>query len=106
MPLAPWTLEPEGLVLAIRLTPGAKREGIEGVEHAADGTARLRVRVAAPAIEGKANAALIGLLAAAGGVPRSRISIASGATSRTKRVRIDGGDAAMARRLCGEGERT
>jgi uncharacterized protein len=101
MPPRPYTLEPSGLVLAVRLTPGAKRAGIEGVERAADGTARLRVRVAAPAVEGKANAALIALLAEAGGVPRSRVSIAAGAAGRTKRIRIEGGDAAMARRLCG-----
>ncbi len=50
---------------------------------------RLAVRVAAPPVDGAANEALIRLLAAALDVPRSAVSIESGATARVKRVRIE-----------------
>jgi uncharacterized protein (TIGR00251 family) len=72
----------------VRLTPRAGRDSIDGVDDAG----RLRVRVAAPPVDGAANEALIRLLAAALEVPRSSLAIESGATSRVKRIRIDGVD--------------
>jgi uncharacterized protein YggU (UPF0235/DUF167 family) len=71
--------------LAVRLTPGGGADLIEGV---ADGV--LRTRVAARPVDGAANDALLRLLADALGVPRSRVSLRSGARSRVKVIEVDG----------------
>jgi uncharacterized protein (TIGR00251 family) len=80
--------------LAVRVHPGARREGLSG--WMADGA--LKVAVAAPPEGGRANAALVELLAAALGVPRARVAVARGAGSRAKTVTIDGLDEAEVRR--------
>jgi len=79
--------------LAVWVTPGAPRSEIAGV---ADG--RLRLRLAAPAHEGKANAELIRLVAKTLGVPRRQIDLARGATSRRKLLRVHGVTLEEARR--------
>jgi uncharacterized protein (TIGR00251 family) len=71
--------------IRVRLTPRAARDEIAGWR---DDT--LRVRVTAPPIDGRANDALVRLLADALGVPRSRVGVVSGAASRDKTVAIDG----------------
>jgi hypothetical protein len=76
--------------LTVRLTPRGGRDVIDGWIDAADGQCTLRVRVAAPASEGRANEALIRLLAKTAGVPFSAVRIISGAHSRRKLVEIDG----------------
>ncbi|HLZ21442.1 MAG TPA: DUF167 domain-containing protein [Ktedonobacterales bacterium] len=83
------------VVLTIRVTPRAGRD-----ELAFDG-ATLRARLAAPPVDGAANAALVELLAARLGVPRRAISILRGATSRTKFVEIAGLDPAAVRERLG-----
>ncbi len=72
--------------LAVRLTPRGGREAIDGWAVDGDGRPYLKVRVAAPPVEGAANAALLALLAKTLGVPRSSLSIASGAGARLKLV--------------------
>ena len=67
------------------MQPGAKRSEFAG-RHGE----RVKVRLAAPAVEGKANAALIEFLADYFGVPRRNVSIVSGVRSRAKRVAIEG----------------
>jgi uncharacterized protein (TIGR00251 family) len=54
----------------------------------------LKVRVTAPPVDGRANAAAIGLLSTTLGVPASRVVLLSGAQSRLKRFRVDGLSAA------------
>lgn len=81
--------------LHVRLTPKASADRIDGWSHDAQGRLVLKVRVRAAPIEGKANAALVAFLAEALNVPRSKVSIASGDTSRLKQVEIDGLDAAQ-----------
>jgi uncharacterized protein len=71
--------------ITVRLTPRAGRDAIQGW----DGD-ELRVRVARPPVDGRANAALIKLLAKALGVAPSRCEIVSGATARTKVIEIEG----------------
>jgi uncharacterized protein (TIGR00251 family) len=66
-------------------SPGARRSELAGV---ADG--RLRVRLAAPAHEGKANAELVRFLAGLLDVPKGAVTVAAGASSRRKLVRISG----------------
>ena len=68
--------------LAVRVTPGARAEGIE----IADG--RVQVKVRTKPEDGKATAAVAAMLAAALGVPPSQIALLRGATSREKLFRI------------------
>ena len=73
------------VVFAVRVTPRASRDAIEG-EHAG----ALRIRLTAPPVEGRANEALRRLLAERLNVPVSAVRIVAGETSRTKRVSIAG----------------
>ena len=84
--------------LAVRLTPRGGRDAIEGWGEDDAGRPLLKARVAAPPVEGEANAALVKLLAKALGQPRSAVRIASGETARVKVLEIDGLDEAEARR--------
>lgn len=80
-------------VVAVRVTPRSSRTAIEGV----DATGELRVRVTAPPADGAANAAVVKLLAKDLGVPKGAVSLVSGASSRHKRVRLEGVDVAELR---------
>jgi uncharacterized protein len=75
-------------VIALRVTPRSTRDAIEGVDE----EGRLRVRVTAAPLDGAANAAVTRLLATSLGVPKGAVSLVSGATSRIKRVRVEGAD--------------
>jgi uncharacterized protein len=75
------------LVFAVRVVPRASRSEIVG-EH--DGA--LRVRVAAPPVEGAANEELVRTLARALGVPVRAVEITSGHASKSKVVRVAGAD--------------
>ena len=79
--------------LAVWVTPGAPRSEVAGV---ADG--RLRLRLAAPAREGKANAELVRLVARTLGVPRRHVDLATDATGRRKLLRVHGVTLEEARR--------
>ena len=83
-----------GLTFAVCVVARASVSGIAG-EH--DGA--LRVRVAAPPVEGAANRELIKVLAKSFELPRNAVQIVSGANSRSKTVRIDGANAAMLEQL-------
>jgi uncharacterized protein YggU (UPF0235/DUF167 family) len=85
--------------LAVRLTPRGGREAIDG--WAVDGDGRPFLKVAAPPVEGAANAALLALLAKTLGVPRSSLSIASGAGARLKLVDLGDCDALSLARALG-----
>jgi len=74
------------VILDLHVQPGAARSGFAG-EH--DG--RLKLRLAARAVDGKANEALIEFLADYFGVPRRNVRIAAGLKSRRKRVIVEGG---------------
>jgi len=76
------------LLLALHVQPGASRTEIAGT-HGAAGDARLKLRLAAPPVDGKANAELLRFLAQAFGVPLRQVVLVRGATSRQKSVRID-----------------
>ena len=73
------------MILELHVQPGAKRSEFAGMHGE-----RIKIRLAAPAHEGKANAALIEFLAGHYGVPRRDVRIAAGLKSRRKRVVIDG----------------
>jgi len=74
----------------VRLTPKASRNRIEGIVIDADGCARLKVSVTAVAEQGKANEALIALLAKSWKLAKRSIAITAGATDRRKMLTIEG----------------
>jgi uncharacterized protein YggU (UPF0235/DUF167 family) len=76
------------LLVDVRLTPRAGRDGIDGAANLSDGRIVLAARVRAVPEDGKANAALEKLMADAAGLPRSAVSVIAGATSRLKTVRL------------------
>jgi uncharacterized protein (TIGR00251 family) len=75
------------LILDLHVQPHASRSEFAG-RHGE----RIKLRLAAPAQEGKANAALIEFLADYFGVPRASVTIISGMRSRRKRVAIEGAE--------------
>ena len=83
----------------VRLTPKGGRDAIEGWWMDGAGRPALKARVAAPPEDGKANTALIGLLARALDVRKSDVRIASGAASRVKTIEVDGDETLLAARL-------
>ncbi|WJR69255.1 DUF167 domain-containing protein [Neorhizobium sp. CSC1952] len=87
---APHSRHSDHVRLAVRLTPNAGRNSVDGMETAADGETFLKARVTAVPEDGKANKALILLLAGTLRLPKSSISIVSGETARKKILRIDG----------------
>ena len=95
----PWRETKEGIALDVRLTPRGGRDALDGVETLADGRVVLKARVRAAPTEGEANAALIRLLASELRLPRSQLSIASGATARLKSVALQGDAASLAEAL-------
>ena len=76
---------PEGASLRVRAVPGARATEVAGLHAGA-----LRVRVAAPPVEGKANAALLAFLADMLGLRRRDLRLAAGASARDKLVVIRG----------------
>ena len=73
----------DDVLLTLHIQPGAKKTEIAG-EH---GEA-LKIRLAAPPVDGKANDCLIAFLAERLGVAKSRVELVSGQSSRAKRVRV------------------
>ena len=71
------------LTLTLHVQPGARKSGIAGTHGDA-----LKIRIAAPAVDNKANAALIGFLSKTLDVPKSAVTIRHGATGRRKVVEI------------------
>ena len=91
----PWRATRDGVVLALRVTPNARMEAIGGIEVLADGAAVLAVKVRAVPESGKANAAVIALLARVLGLPRSTIAVVAGATGRRKSLALAGDPSAL-----------
>ena len=87
-------LLPEQLILYLKVQPAAKKTEIIGFEtfaHPASGapTSMLKVRLAAPPIDGKANHALCAFFAKLCDVPMRNVSLLSGETSKIKRIQIN-----------------
>jgi len=86
--MARWRVAGGSILVAVRLTPKGGRDAIDGWAVGADGKPCLKVRVAVPPEQGKANAALIALLAKSLAVPKTRIAIVAGETARLKTIAI------------------
>ncbi len=77
------SVTPDGVRLAVQITPGAKKNEVLGVHDGA-----LKLKLQAQPIEGQANEALVRYLAKALAVPRSAIRITHGLTSRKKLLEV------------------
>ena len=86
----PYTIADDHARLSVRLTPSGGRDCFDGLEQDADGIVWLKARVSSPPEDGKANKALIAMLAKAMKCPKSGISFISGETARKKILRIGG----------------
>src|SRR6266550_2342884 len=84
-PRAPSSSHRDGVVIDVRVQPRAANTEIEGVSEGV-----LRVRVTAPPVGGAANAAVVELLAKHLQVPKARVQIIGGASSRNKRILVPG----------------
>lgn len=96
----------EGAIFAVRVLPRASRTAITGVMgEGAD--AVLKIALATPPVDGRANEELVALLAGVLGGPRSDVAVIAGLKSRNKRIRVRGRSAdevrdALQRALDGE----
>jgi uncharacterized protein len=93
-----FTEEAGALTFAVRVVPRAAESAVAG-EHGG----ALKVRVAAPPVEGAANEELARFLSKAFGVAARNVEIVSGHASKTKRVRVRGVNASDLSRLTGSG---
>ena len=97
--MAPWiSLRNNGLRVSLRVTPGARRNEVTGPKVTAEGST-LKLKVTAVAEGGKANAAVIKLLAKRWKVAAGRFTVVSGAASRQKIIEIADGDQALLDRI-------
>ena len=92
----------DGLRVAIRLSPRARTDRLVAVAASAEGGQVLKATVTAPAESGRANQALLQLLARSWHLPRRDLSISAGSTSRNKIVRIAGDPRRLVERVAPE----
>ena len=85
----PWRETNGGILLIVRLTPKAQRDEVTGLD-VFDGAAVLKARVRALPTDGNANDAVVKLVAAWIGLPKSCVTVASGHKSRLKTLSIEG----------------
>lgn len=85
MPSSWYRIEGDRLILSLHIQPGAKRTEVAGMHDGA-----LKIRIAAPPVEGQANAKLLDLLKKAFDVPSSQVIIKQGSSGRRKVVEIHG----------------
>lgn len=90
MAAPPLTRAPDGVRVALRVTPGASRTAFAGIAETAGGGRALKVSVTAIAEGGKANDAVFKFLAKAWRVPKSSLTLVAGHTDRNKIVHISG----------------
>jgi len=91
----PWRYSTEGISVALRVTPRGGRDDIDGIGTLANGRTVVKVRVRAIADGGEANRAVTELLAKALRVPKAKVRILSGTTSRLKQIAVDGDPKAL-----------
>ena len=89
----------DGVTVAVRVSPRARSSRIDGTVADADGRYALKVAVTSVPEGGKANAAVIALLAKSWRVPKSSITIQSGAAAQRKILRIEGDAGALQQRI-------
>jgi uncharacterized protein (TIGR00251 family) len=90
-----------GVRVALRVTPKAAQDRIQGLAADASGQVRLKVAVRAVPEDGKANESVVRLLAKAWQVPRSAVALVAGQHDRSKLLQIDGEPQELLARLTG-----
>ncbi len=86
-----WLEHKDGAIyLHLRVSPGASRDAVEGLVLDAAGKEYLKIRVTAAPEKGKANAAVIKLLAKHWHIPKSSLEVVAGDTARNKVLRYTG----------------
>jgi len=86
----PWRYAAHGVMVSVRVTPRGGRDAVDGIEQLANGKSVVKVRVRVAAEGGEANRAVTELFAEVLRVPKSKVRVASGVTSRIKQIAIDG----------------
>jgi uncharacterized protein (TIGR00251 family) len=94
-PGSPFAPCAEGVRVALRVQPGASRSRIDGPAARDDGRTVLKVRVGAPPEGGKANAAVVALLAKAWKLPKRDLAVVAGARDRNKTLLVRGAPDAL-----------
>jgi hypothetical protein len=79
----------DGCTVSVRVHPGARKNAVNGLHAGA-----VKISLTTPPVDGRANEALVAFFAELLRVPRARVSILSGAGSRTKMLRVTGKSAA------------
>jgi uncharacterized protein (TIGR00251 family) len=97
--MKPYAAAEGGVRLALRLTPRASRNGVDGIVQDAEGRPLLKLRLVAPPVDGAANEALVAYLAATLLLRKADIIIRSGETSRVKVLHLAGDSATLLRKL-------
>lgn len=97
--MKPYAATQGGVRLAVRLTPRASRNGVDGITADAEGRPVLKLRLVAPPVEGAANEALVAFLAKTLSMRKADIAIRSGETSRVKILHLAGDSAATLQKL-------
>ena len=91
----PFRVLDDGVAVSIRLTPKASRSAVTGIAAEADGSPVLKASVTSVPEGGKANAALVALLAKEWRVPKRSLTIVAGTTDRRKTLRLAGEPGAL-----------
>lgn len=94
-PASPLRATSAGVTVAVCAQPGAKKTAITGI-YGEGSSAKVKIAVQAPPIEGRANEALIAFLAETFSLPRSSVELVSGASSRSKVFLLRGATLAQA----------
>ena len=102
MPEGPITPTREGVRVVIHLSPRASSDRLRGIAATAKGGRAIKVSVTAPPQDGRANEALLRLLSQVWRIPRRDLSVAAGAGSRSKIVRVAGDSHELLTKLSSE----
>jgi uncharacterized protein (TIGR00251 family) len=87
---SPFSPVSDGVRARLRVQPRARRNHVGGLAAEADGGAALKVAVTAPPEDGKANAAVVALLAEAWKLPKSSLTVVAGVAARRKTIHLQG----------------
>lgn len=99
MPGSPARAVADGVLIDLRIAPGASRTQAAGLEIDAAGTIRLKLRIASPPVDGAANAAVLKFLAKAIGRPKRDVALTQGHKNRSKTVMVKGAPGEILARL-------
>jgi uncharacterized protein (TIGR00251 family) len=102
LPDGPLSLKGNGVQVEIRLSPGAKANRLTGIADAAGGRRVIKATVASPPKDGRANEALLQLLAQSWCLPRRDLSIVRGFMSRNKAIHVAGDPQQLIRKISAE----